>query len=177
MAAAKRKILGHLDERSGEFEELPRSPYAFDGPHINVGIRNGRTLASGASGLTDRQFRVLSWYFYATEEAEGPVMMTGAEVAAELHMSPDALGRTVKALVKTRMLLKAGGIGRTTFYRCHPSLAFIGTGFEHREAVSRWNPPELEVKDKSRQRKKPVVGARPEAGDPKSTPTEKGNAS
>ena len=59
-----------------------------------------------------------------------------------------ALDRAVK-------LAEAGGIGRTTFYRTTPYLAFMGTGFEHREAVSDWNPPEMRIpKPGDRERKK-----------------------
>lgn len=149
MAQAARKILALVDEGTGEIEEVERAPYAFGGPHINVGIRRGRMLASAASGLTDREFRVLVWYWFATEESQGPVMMTGADIAKELKMSPDTLGRTVKALHKNRLLLASGGIGRTTFYRCTPYLAFIGSGFEHREAVKDWNPPEVQLGDRN----------------------------
>lgn len=161
MAQAARKVLALFDRDTGEVEEVPRAPYAFDGPHINVGIRRGRELASAASGLTDREFRVLVWYWFATEESQGPVMMTGADVAKELGMSPDALSRTVKTLRKSRLLLDSGGIGRTTFYRCTPYLAFIGTGFEHREAVKDWNPPEVHVREpKTRRRTKKNDSAR-----------------
>ncbi|MGW6709029.1 MarR family transcriptional regulator [Streptomyces sp. NPDC054956] len=126
-------------------EEVPRAPYAFGGPHINVGIRRGRRLASADSGLSDREFRVLVWYWFATEERQGPVQMTGVAVAAELGMTPGALSKTIKVLKEARLLVEAGGIGRTTFYRTTPYLAFIGTGFEHREAVSEWNPPEMSI--------------------------------
>ncbi|MFJ2745282.1 MarR family transcriptional regulator [Streptomyces sp. NPDC087440] len=165
-AARRRETYGVLDEETGEFKEKPQAPYAFDGPHINVGIRSARALASGDSGLTDKQFRVLIWYFTATEESEGPVMMTGAQVAEELKMSPDSLSRIVKALLKARMLVKAGGIGRTTFYRVHPNLAFIGSGFAHREAVKAWNPPEASMPEpKSRQRRKVKDNAGTEKGE------------
>ncbi|WP_328335876.1 MULTISPECIES: helix-turn-helix domain-containing protein [unclassified Streptomyces] len=150
MAQPAKKVLYALDQRTGELEEapeVPRAPYAFDGPHINVGIRRGRELASAASGLTDREFRVLVWYWFATEEVQGAVMLTAADVAKELGMSADTLGRTVKVLKKARLLLEAGGLGRTTFYRCTPHLAFIGTGFAHREAVKDWNPPESTVRE------------------------------
>ncbi|MFI8194771.1 hypothetical protein ACIF8T_39785 [Streptomyces sp. NPDC085946] len=50
-------------------------------------------------------------------------------------MSPDTLTRTVKVLKAARLLIEAGGLGRTRFYRCTPYLAFIGSGFAHREAV------------------------------------------
>ncbi|MFF9901199.1 MarR family transcriptional regulator [Streptomyces longispororuber] len=145
-----------MDTDTGEVEEVRRTSYAFDGPHINVEIRRNRALASAASGLTDREYRVLSWYRYATEEAQGPVMMTGADIAKELGMSADALGRVVRTLKKNRLLVEAGGIGRTTFYRTTPHLAFIGSGYEHREAVKDWNPPELNVReprDKRRSKK------------------------
>ncbi|MFH8242670.1 hypothetical protein [Streptomyces sp. NPDC018321] len=62
-------------------------------------------------------------------------------------MSPDALSRAVKVLKRARLLVEAGGLGRTTFYRCTPYLAFIGTGFAHREAVKDWNPPETKVRE------------------------------
>ncbi|MFI6055440.1 MarR family transcriptional regulator [Streptomyces violascens] len=155
MAKAARKVLALVDEETGQYSEVQRAAYAFDGPHINVGIRKGRQLASGASGLTDRQYRVLSWYWFATEQSQGPVTMTGTDIAKELGLSPDSLSRTVKFLKKHRLLVEAGGIGRTTFYRTTPYLAFIGTGFEHREAVKEWNPPELTVAEpRSRRRKK-----------------------
>ncbi|MFE3186252.1 hypothetical protein ACFXKR_36120 [Streptomyces violascens] len=80
--------------------------------------------------------------------------MTGADIAKELGMSPDSLGRTVKFLKKHRLLVEAGGIGRTTFYRTTPYLAFIGTGFEHREAVKEWNPPEWNVGEPRSPRRK-----------------------
>lgn len=148
MAQAARKYLALIDEGTGEIEEVERAAYAFGGPHINVGIRRGRALASAASGLTDREYRVLTWYWFATEESQGPVMMTGADIAKEMNMSPDTLSRTVKALHKARLLLASGGIGRTTFYRCTPYLAFIGSGMEHREAVKDWNPPETQLTDR-----------------------------
>ncbi|MFJ5680739.1 MarR family transcriptional regulator [Streptomyces sp. NPDC093097] len=166
MGQAARKLLAFVDRDTGVIEEVPRAGYAFDGPHINVGIRRGRELASAASGLTDREFRVLVWYWFATEESQGPVMMTGADIAKELGMSPDALGRTVKTLHKARLLLADGGIGRTTFYRCTPYLAFIGTGFDHREAVKDWNPPELNVREpkpRRRTKKTDASKATPEA--------------
>jgi DNA-binding CsgD family transcriptional regulator len=146
MPEAARKVLAWLDRETGEVEELPRAPYAFDGPHINVGIRSGRELASASSGLTDREYRVLTWYWFATEESQGAVMKTQAEIAEELGMSPDTLGRVIKVLRKARMLVEAGSVGRTKFYRCTPYLAFIGTGFAHREAVTNWNPPETQVR-------------------------------
>uniref|UniRef100_UPI0004C52B23 MarR family transcriptional regulator n=1 Tax=Streptomyces exfoliatus TaxID=1905 RepID=UPI0004C52B23 len=145
MAAVRGRVLAFVDPATGEMEEIPQAPYAFDGPHINVGIRRGRELASKGSGLSDREFRVLVWYWFATEEAQGPVQMTGADVAKEMGMSPDALGRTVKMLKASRLLVEAGGIGRTTFYRTNPHLAFIGSGFAHREAVKEWNPPAVQV--------------------------------
>ncbi|MET9854605.1 MarR family transcriptional regulator [Streptomyces sp. NPDC006450] len=153
--SARSKILALVDPDTGVMEEVPRAPYAFDGPHINVGIRRGRQLASGASGLSDREFRVLVWYWFATEERQGPVQMTGVAVASELDMSPDALSRAIKVLKGARLLVESGGIGRTTFYRTTPYLAFIGTGFEHREAVSDWNPPEMRIpKPGDRERRK-----------------------
>lgn len=51
---------------------------------------------------------MLVWYWFATEENQGAVMMTGADVAKELGMSADTLGRTVKVLRKARLLLEAG---------------------------------------------------------------------
>ncbi|MEU6540526.1 helix-turn-helix domain-containing protein [Streptomyces sp. NPDC047000] len=113
-------------------------------------------MASAASGLTDREFRVLVWYWFATETSEEAIMRTGADIAAELGMSADALSRVVKVLKKARLLVEAGGLGRTTFYRCTPYLAFIGTGFAHRAAVKDWNPPEgrvREPRDRRRQKK------------------------
>ncbi|MFC7884780.1 MarR family transcriptional regulator [Streptomyces sp. NPDC057376] len=147
MAEQARKILALVDQDTGEFEEVHRANYAFDGAHINVGIRKGRELASAASGLTDREFRVLVWYWFATETSEEAVMRTGSAIAEELGMSPDALSRAVKVLKRARLLVEAGGLGRTTFYRCTPYLAFIGTGFAHREAVKDWNPPETKVRE------------------------------
>ncbi|MFI7012233.1 MarR family transcriptional regulator [Streptomyces sp. NPDC050145] len=134
-------------EDSGGRQQVVRDPYGFDGPHINVGIRRGRALASAASGLTDREFRVLVWYWFATEQSQGAPMMTRADIAKELGMSPDTLSRTVKILHGARLLVAAGGIGRTTFYRCTPYLAFIGSGFAHRTAVKDWNPPETEIRE------------------------------
>ncbi|MEU5629176.1 MarR family transcriptional regulator [Streptomyces tendae] len=147
MAEQARKILALVDQDTGEFEEVHRANYAFDGAHINVGIRKGRELASAASGLTDREFRVLVWYWFATETSEEAVMRTGSAIAEELGMSADALSRAVKVLKQARLLVEAGGLGRTTFYRCTPYLAFIGTGFAHREAVKDWNPPETRVRE------------------------------
>jgi len=146
MPEAARKVLAYVDRETGEVEELPRAPYAFDGPHVNVGIRRGRELASAASGLTDREFRVTVWYWLATEESQGAVMRTQADIAEELGMSPDTLGRVVKVLRKARLLLEAGSVGRTKFYRCSPYIAYIGTGFAHRDAVKDWNPPETQVR-------------------------------
>ncbi|MDG9695063.1 replication initiation protein, RepL1 [Streptomyces sp. Alain-F2R5] len=147
MTEQARKILALVDQDTGEFEEVHRASYAFDGAHINVGIRKGRELASAASGLTDREFRVLVWYWFATETSEEAVMRTGSAIAEELGMSADALSRAVKVLKQARLLVEAGGLGRTTFYRCTPYLAFIGTGFAHREAVKDWNPPETKVRE------------------------------
>ena len=147
MAEQARKILALVDQDTGEFEEVHRANYAFDGAHINVGIRKGRELASAASGRTDREFRVLVWYWFATETSEEAVMRTGSAIAEELGMSADALSRAVKVLKQARLLVEAGGLGRTTFYRCTPYLAFIGTGFAHREAVKDWNPPETRVRE------------------------------
>ncbi|MGZ3103516.1 MarR family transcriptional regulator [Streptomyces sp. H72] len=147
MTEQARKILALVDQDTGEFEEVHRANYAFDGAHINVGIRKGRELASAASGLTDREFRVLVWYWFATETSEEAIMRTGSAIAAELGMSADALSRAVKVLKQARLLVEAGGLGRTTFYRCTPYLAFIGTGFAHREAVKDWNPPETRVRE------------------------------
>ncbi|MFC8869368.1 MarR family transcriptional regulator [Streptomyces sp. NPDC057148] len=147
MAEQARRILALVDQDTGEFEEVHRANYAFDGAHINVGIRKGRELASAASGLTDREFRVLVWYWFATETSEEAVMRTGSAIAEELGMSPDALSRAVKVLKRARLLVEAGGLGRATFYRCTPYLAFIGSGFAHREAVKDWNPPATEVRE------------------------------
>ncbi|GAA5207649.1 MarR family transcriptional regulator [Streptomyces thinghirensis] len=147
MTEQARKILALVDQDTGEFEEVHRANYAFDGAHINVGIRKGRELASAAPGLTDREFRVLVWYWFATETSEEAVMRTGSAIAEELGMSADALSRAVKVLKQARLLVEAGGLGRTTFYRCTPYLAFIGTGFAHREAVKDWNPPETRVRE------------------------------
>ncbi|WP_373298859.1 hypothetical protein [Streptomyces flaveolus] len=70
-------------------------------------------------------------------------------------MSPDALSRVVKVLKQARLLVEAGGLGRTTVYRCTPYIAFIGTGFAHREAVKDWNPPETRVREpRDRRRRK-----------------------
>ncbi|WP_030643948.1 MULTISPECIES: MarR family transcriptional regulator [Streptomyces] len=158
MGQPARKVLTYLDRLTGELEEVPQAPYAFDGPHINVGIRRGRELASATSGLTDREFRVLVWYWFATEQSQGAVMMTGADIARELGMSPDTLTRTVKVLKAARLLVEAGGLGRTTFYRCTPYLAFIGSGFAHREAVKDWNPPETTVRQPRDHRRKTKKG-------------------
>jgi hypothetical protein len=155
---ARSKILALVDPDTGVIEEVPRAPYAFDGPHINVGIRRGRQLASADSGLSDREFRVLVWYWFATEERQGPVQMTGVAIAAELNMSPDALSKTIKVLKGARLLVESGGIGRTTFYRTTPYLAFIGTGFEHRAAVSDWNPPAMSIPKPSDRRAKTTMG-------------------
>ncbi|WP_420082792.1 winged helix-turn-helix domain-containing protein (plasmid) [Streptomyces sp. JL4002] len=155
---ARRKFLAVVDEDTGAVEELPRAPYAFGGPHINVGIRRGRQLACADSGLSDREFRVLVWYWFATEECQAAVQMTGVAIAAELGMSPDALSKTVKVLKAARLLVESGGLGRTKFYRTSPYLAFIGSGFEHREAVSDWNPPEMSIPNPSERRRKKAKG-------------------
>ncbi|MFJ7270877.1 winged helix-turn-helix domain-containing protein [Streptomyces sp. NPDC099050] len=143
--SVRSKVLALVDPDTGVVEEVPRAPYAFDGPHINVGIRRGRRLASADSGLSDREFRVLVWYWFATEERQGPVQMTARAVSSELSMSASALSKTVKVLKGARLLVESGGIGRTKFYRTTPYLAFIGTGLEHREAVCDWNPPEMRI--------------------------------
>ncbi|MEU8764285.1 MarR family transcriptional regulator [Streptomyces sp. NPDC048659] len=157
MAQEAAEVLALVNRKTGEVKELPRAPYAFDGQHINVGIRKGRELASADSGLTDREFRVAVWYWFATEEALGAIRRTQAEIAVELGMSADALGRVIKVLKSARILLEDGSVGRTKFYRCTPHLAFIGSGFEHREAVKTRNPPETNIrtpKPRTRQRRK-----------------------
>lgn len=160
MPEAARKVLAYVNRDTGEVEEVPRAPYAFDGPHVNVGIPRGRELASAASGLTDREFRVTVWYWFATEESQGAVMRTQAEIAEELGMSPDTLGRVVKVLRRARILIEAGSVGRTKFYRCTPYLAFIGNGFAHRDAVRNWNPPETQVRaPRDRRRSKKGEGS------------------
>lgn len=159
MPEAARKVLAYVDRETGEVEELPRAAYAFDGPHVNVGIRRGRELASAESGLTDREFRVAVWYWFATEESQGAVMRTQAEIADELGMSPDTLGRVIKVLRRARLLIEDGSVGRTKFYRTSPYLAFIGTGFAHRDAVKDWNPPETQVREpRDRRRSKKDEG-------------------
>ncbi|CAL9656253.1 winged helix-turn-helix domain-containing protein [Streptomyces sp. enrichment culture] len=155
MPEAARKVLAWVDRDTGEVEEVPRTPYAFDGPHVNVGIRRGRQMLSAASGLTDKEVRVAVWYWFASEESQGAVMLTQAEIAEELGMSADALGRVIKVLRQARLVVEAGSVGRTTFYRATPYMAFLGAAFAHREAVKDWNPPELKVRQpRDRRRRK-----------------------
>lgn len=83
-------------------------------------------------------------------------LVLGEAVGGELVVGPLRADEAVTEVLKgARLLVECGGIGRTTFYRTTPYLAFIGTGFEHREAVSDWNPPEMRIpKPSDRRRKK-----------------------
>jgi DNA-binding transcriptional ArsR family regulator len=131
--------------------------YAFDGPHAAIGVRQGRELASAASGLTDGEFRVLVWYWCATERSQGAVEQTQAEIAEELGMHPDAIGRATKVLLAAQLLIEAKRVGRTRFYRCTPRLAFVGSGSAHRKAVKEWGAPGTLVRE-PRDRRRPQSG-------------------
>lgn len=131
----------------GELESSPHGPYAFEGPHVSVDLRQGKELASAASGLTDREFRVMVWYWFATEEAQGAVLRTQAEIAEELGMNPDSLGRIVKVLHGARLLVEAGKpLGRVRFYRCNPYLAFAGASFTPLDGTQNPEPPTTRVR-------------------------------
>jgi len=139
-----------IPEAVGEWDGKSRGRpevYGFNGPHVVVGVRQGRELASAASGLTDAEFRVMTWYWFATEKSQGAVEQTSVEIAKELGLSPDALRRIIKTLCQARLLVEAGGVGAVKYYRCAPRVAFTGTRKAHHGAVGDWGPPSLQVRE------------------------------
>ncbi len=136
--AAVRPIRRVVDEFGND---VPTAPYAYSGWHSTVDKERVRAITRRSSGFTPAEKYMVLWWIGASPPGMDPVHMTGKDIAEEVGMTADALARIVKKLVRHRIIVKTGTLGRTNLYRISPYISFHGSGLEQREAVKDWNPP------------------------------------
>jgi hypothetical protein len=129
-------------DRNGE--PIPSAPYLFAGRHhAALDLTRIQAICAPESTFTRGEKNVVMWFIGNSPPGLDPVARTGAEIARENSLDPDTYGKMVKKLHRMRIVVKRGGLGRTTFYRISPYIAFCGSGLEQREAIKAWNPPEI----------------------------------
>ncbi|MFD5565875.1 hypothetical protein [Kitasatospora griseola] len=124
-------------------EPVPHADFGYGGAYGTFSLVRFVSLCSRASGRTDAEIRVVTWYCGATLLKPELVNRTVTDIGKELGFSPDALTRMIRKLVKDRLLRKSGSVGRSPFYEITPYLVFRGSGYAHREELKGWNPPHI----------------------------------
>ena len=129
-------------DRNGEL--IPTAPYVFAGRHhAALDMTRIQAICDPESKFTRGEKTVVMWYIGNSPPGMGPVTKTGAAIARANGLDPDTYGKMIKKLNGMRIVLNVGSLGRTTFYRISPYIAFCGSGLEQREAIKAWNPPEI----------------------------------
>lgn len=136
LGAARRLV----DADTGE--AVPYAPYAFSGDHVQVDKDRVRAITASTTFTPSQKFLVLWWIGISPAGME-PLRWTGADIAGEVGMTRDAVGKINRALLKRRILLERGRIGRYPLYRISPYIAYHGPGIEQREAIKTCNPPDI----------------------------------
>ncbi|MBD0688837.1 replication initiation protein, RepL1 [Streptomyces sp. CBMA123] len=139
VAAAARRRRAPADENG---ELLPFAPFAFYSGHANVDKERVRAICRSNKFTPGEKFMVL-WWIGTSPEGMEPVVMTGADIGKEVGMTADAIGRISRKLLKHRILVAVGTFGNSKLYRITPYIAFHGPGYDQREAVKRFNPPDI----------------------------------
>jgi hypothetical protein len=129
-----------LDADTGEL--VPYAPYAFSGRHVQVDKARVAAITESRAFTPSQKFLVL-WWIGVSPEGIDPLRATGADIAKQVGMSTDAVGKINRKLAKHRILIVRGRIGNYNFYRISPYIAFHGTGIEQREAIKICNPPDI----------------------------------
>jgi hypothetical protein len=129
-------------DRNGEL--IPTAPYSFAGRnHAAVDMARVQAICAPESKFTRGEKTIVMWYIGNSPPGMDPVAKTGADIARANSLDPDTYGKMIKKLNRMRIVLSVGKLGRTTFYRISPYIAFCGSGLEQREAIKAWNPPEI----------------------------------
>lgn len=138
MGAARQRV----NEQTGEIPEVPYAPYAFVDKHTQVDKARVTAITESKSFTPAEKFLVL-WWIGASPEGMEPLRATGADIGKKVGMTADAVGRINRKLANHRILLRRGKIGNYPLYRITPYIAYHGTGYEQRQAVKDFNPPEI----------------------------------
>lgn len=130
-----------LDPVTGEIRSAELTPYTF-GTFFAASSTRMRRLLSKRSGLSNIDKLVALWYATGTNENE-PIRASIEMVAAELGLARSTASRSVNILAKHAILLAVETVGRSTFYRISPHLAYRGGGEAQREAARAVRLPTL----------------------------------
>jgi hypothetical protein len=133
-----------VDPKTGEVHNFPQAPvpYAFQGAHAQVDKERVEAITESTAFTPAEKFFVL-WWIGASPAGMEPLHLTGADIAKRVGMKPDSVGRINRKLARHRILIKLDTIGNYPLYRISPYIAYHGTGAEQREAVKRFNPPDI----------------------------------
>jgi hypothetical protein len=132
-----------VDPRTGEVHDLPKPVrYAFLGSHAQVDKTRVQQITESTFFTPSEKYLVL-WWIGASPEGMEPLQLTGADIARQVGMKTDSVGRINRKLAGHRILIRAGRIGNYPLYRITPYIAFHGTGAEQREAIKGFNPPDI----------------------------------
>lgn len=123
-------------------EAIPYAPYSFSGGHTQVDKARVKAITESRDFTPSQKFLVL-WWIGVSPEGMAPLRATGADIAKRVGMTPDAVGKINRKLLKQRILIERGRIGNYRLYRITPYIAFHGTGIEQREAIKTCRPPEI----------------------------------
>lgn len=158
MTPARRRRERWTDLSTGEVREYERQEdpaarpaYALGGSFHQISDRRTLAMIRQEGGLTHTDLAVFLFYALAEREAKESPETDGAayldmsvkEVAADIGMHPDAVGRIVRKLKKVNLLLETRRVGRVIYYRASPHVIFRGSGAEQQEQARRHRLPSV----------------------------------
>ncbi|GAB2717552.1 hypothetical protein [Kitasatospora kifunensis] len=146
--------MSQAPRRKAREGSAPTARFLYGGSYATTSDRYVRAINSAASGFTDKETRVVSWYISVSPGPVPPtngapadlapgVTMTAVAMAAEMGVNANALGRILRHLHWHRILVETHRVGRIVIYRISPYISCKGTAAEQRQAITRWNPPHV----------------------------------
>jgi DNA-binding transcriptional ArsR family regulator len=135
-----------------EFErEEGRPAYNLGGSFHQISDRRTLAMIRQEGGLTHTDLAVFLFFALAEREAQACTETDGAayldmsvkEVALDIGMHSDAVGRIVRKLKKVDLLLETRRVGRVIYYRASPHVIFRGTGAEQQAQAKNYRLPSV----------------------------------
>jgi DNA-binding transcriptional ArsR family regulator len=140
---------GEVQNYEREEDPSARPAYNLGGSFHQISDRRTLAMIRQEGGLTHTDLAVFLFFALAEREARECSETDGAayldmsvkDVAADIGMHPDAMGRIVRKLRKVDLLLETRRVGRVVYYRASPHVVFRGSGAEQQQQASRYRLP------------------------------------
>ncbi|MGW7415801.1 helix-turn-helix domain-containing protein [Streptomyces sp. NPDC054863] len=105
------------------------------GRHENVSKVLAGAVWKKGSGYTKNDKLVFGYYLWHSPPGDDPLRESFREIGENLELRPTAVSKSVGNLNRGGFLLEAEAVGRVTFYKVNPRVAYDGSSDQQRRAT------------------------------------------